>query len=661
MQRHSCYGRLIHVSGAETALIRTAVPAVKGSWSLWKRLYPSTDPPSLEAAAESLAAWVQKAEERGLEAHCASSGSTFAVKFTGVVRALPEDLIESGSASELSDYFESLGSKVPRLVILGEPGSGKTVAAKQLVLGLLENRRSKDDAVRRQHPVPVRVNATGWDGAIPFERWLSTRLSWDYPHLRPVLARQLVEQNHILPVIDGLDEMDTLENRGVFARQLLDQLNGTPWVQRSVVVVCRTSRFQELRRRGKDIGLHGAATSTLEPLSHEDVLKKLSDSVVATGSTRPGWSEVITHLAENKHGPLAAVLRSPLMLALAVNALHPPASTFRPSDEEIGEQLVGCASTGEVENIVFARLIPAAISTVGSPNYGSDEVRKWLRSLASHLERRRGTHKDSAAIRLDEIWELAGVTRCRAVHGLAACLVAFLAIGLTGVACFGLGVGLAVGIAAGLTVGLSSSRRTVSTRRIDVRRKHKEHRVSDGRSRWFRLRTEAVFTALAAGLAASGVVWWIGGATAGRSFVLIFLGLAVLPYGMAIALTVEGGHEAPVVLDEKRSIRDDFVSGLLLRGLLGLGAGIALGVVGGLLGGVVVGLTAVLASGYLGGSAAERYFIAALIFRFTKDFAPRPKILLDRARAKGLLRVNVTSYQFVHETYRHWLLSSPTK
>ncbi|MFF0530734.1 NACHT domain-containing protein [Nocardia amikacinitolerans] len=570
-------------------------------------------------------------------------------------------MIESGSVSELTAYFESLHPKVRRLTILGDPGSGKTVAAKQLVLGLLETRRGMVDAVRRQQPVPVRVNATGWDGAIPFTLWLSTRLIWDYPHLRPVVAKHLVEQNHILPVIDGLDEMDTLENRGEFARALLNQLNSTPWEQRSVVVVCRTSRFRELCRQGEDNGLHRSATATIRPLTHKVIRKKLNDSSAATGSTRLGWSAVNTHLVEHKYGPLATVLRSPLMLTLAVNAMHPPVPISRPSDKKIGEELVACTATSEVENVLFARLIPAAISTIDNPYYDSDEVRNWLRSLASHLERRRGTRQDGAAIRLDEIWEIAGVNRCRIVHGLAACLVTSVAIGLTGAAGFGPRVGLAAGLVAGLTAGLSSSRRVVSTRRINVRRKHREPRRSHGRSRWSRMLTEGVFTALAAGLAAGGAVWWTSGAAAGISFVLIFVGLVVLPSGLAIAVTVDRGHDTPVVLDEKRPIRDDLRAGLLLRGSMGLGAGVAVGVAGGLSGGVVVGLAIVLASSFLGGLAGERYFIATLIFRFTKDFAPRPMVLMDRAREKGLLRVNVTAYQFVHETYRNWLLNLPNQ
>jgi hypothetical protein len=62
-----------------------------------------------------------------------------------------------------------------------------------------------------------------------------------------------------------------------------------------------------------------------------------------------------------------------------------------------------------------------------------------------------------------------------------------------------------------------------------------------------------------------------------------------------------------------------------------------------------------LAAGLTVGLAAARFYLAILVFRFTKVMSSHPVIFLDWARRSGLLRVNGTAYQFRHETYQQWI------
>jgi uncharacterized protein (DUF58 family) len=75
------------------------------------------------------------------------------------------------------------------------------------------------------------------------------------------------------------------------------------------------------------------------------------------------------------------------------------------------------------------------------------------------------------------------------------------------------------------------------------------------------------------------------------------------------------------------------------------------GVVFGLTYGLVFGLMV----GLMTGVAAERFYLATIVFRFMKAMPHRPAAFLDWARQSGLLRVNGTAYQFRHETYRQWI------
>jgi predicted NACHT family NTPase len=96
-----------------------------------------------------------------------------------------------------------------RLVVLGEPGSGKTVLVLRLVLDLLERRRSGE-------PVPVLVSAASWDPAVSgLYGWLAGQLALSYPSLAGTAEpgsvsrrfRALIDSGLIVPVLDGLDEI----------------------------------------------------------------------------------------------------------------------------------------------------------------------------------------------------------------------------------------------------------------------------------------------------------------------------------------------------------------------------------------------------------------------------------------------------------------------
>ncbi len=83
-----------------------------------------------------------------------------------------------------------------RLVILGGPGSGKTILAVQLLLRLLEVRTAVE-------PVPVLLTANGWDTtAHPrLQDWLAFRLGQDYPALRAIdeaMPGELVDSGMVL-------------------------------------------------------------------------------------------------------------------------------------------------------------------------------------------------------------------------------------------------------------------------------------------------------------------------------------------------------------------------------------------------------------------------------------------------------------------------------
>ena len=62
------------------------------------------------------------------------------------------------------------------------------------------------------------------------------------------------DEDYILPVLDGLDEMDPLDAEPDRARVALDRLNEAPW-HNGPVVVCRADVYAPLRELRGDAGL----------------------------------------------------------------------------------------------------------------------------------------------------------------------------------------------------------------------------------------------------------------------------------------------------------------------------------------------------------------------------------------------------------------------
>ncbi|AGL17357.1 SARP family transcriptional regulator [Actinoplanes sp. N902-109] len=256
-----------------------------------------------------------------------------------------------------------------RLLVLGEPGAGKTVVAVLLTLGLLAGRRPGDR-------VPMLLSLSSWNPTeVTFKEWMTGSIAAaNYAGNRRV-ARRLLAADLILPILDGLDELPESTRRVA-----VDAVNAATGADRPVVVTCRVSEFMDVVSTGGP-ALRRAALVQVDRVAVADVSGYLGRGEDA-GPAR--WQPVIDAMRADPGGPLGTAFGSPLMVSVAKAA-------YRDGTRDPAE-LVAFASRHDVEN----HLVDCLLDVAYPPERGGARQQRWLTFLAVHLDRQRDRQREIA-------------------------------------------------------------------------------------------------------------------------------------------------------------------------------------------------------------------------------------------------------------------------
>ncbi|MER6159438.1 NACHT domain-containing protein [Streptomyces sp. NPDC001868] len=301
-------------------------------------------------------------------------------------RGGPEPTPQDGryTLSRVTRAFASVPSR--RLVVLGAPGSGKSVLATCFTLDLL-NEREPGTAV------PVVFPLTTWDPETSGLRaWLAGRLAAEYRPLAAAaeggtLAAALLDARLVLPVLDGFDELPPAV-RGNALRALNAELDD----DLPVLLTSRTSAWRDAVTT-HDV-LTGAEVVELLPLDLPEAAAYLERTArpvrLPDGTRGTVWTPVLSALRPQPRGlaahALCETLSSPLMVALARTVYGDGAP--RDPAELLDARRFG--TTDRIEAHLLDAFVPAAFGaggTVEGARRGAVAQRR-LAWLARELERR---------------------------------------------------------------------------------------------------------------------------------------------------------------------------------------------------------------------------------------------------------------------------------
>lgn len=328
------------------------------------------------------------------------------------------DTSDKSSLATYSSIIEAYDEASAALLILGAPGAGKSTLLRELASELVTRAQENPN-----QPIPVIVNLSSWaTKKLPLATWLLEQLQLVYAIPRQ-LSQALIGQNHLLLLLDGLDEV------AASARPTcIEYINAYRAAHFIPLVVCSRSH-QYLEQMQRLTLPYAVEIQALTPEQVDGYLKYVGKPLAA----------VRTALRSN--AVLRELVTTPLMLSIVM-------LTYR---GKTAKDLPQLGTAEEQQRQVFEHYVDRMLNQPARKwSYTSQQTRNCLIWLAQQMEHHQLT--DFYLERLQRDW--LPTERAKKLYPWLFRLILGLVFGLFGGLFTGLFVGLVFGLVGGLFVGL---------------------------------------------------------------------------------------------------------------------------------------------------------------------------------------------------------------
>ena len=255
------------------------------------------------------------------------------------------------AGTQASHVFEAMGEG-RSLLILGEPGAGKTTTLLSLARRLLD---------RPGDRLPVVFNLSSWCNE-PIEQWLVKELNSKYQVPRKI-GHRWVDEQQLLLLLDGLDEV-AQERRAA----CISALNQFYQDYGPEIVVC--SRIRDYEQLPQKLQLQAALY--LRPLSDHQILAYLNQPDRGLTGLKSLLEKDAT--VQDANMSLIELARSPLILNIMV-------LTYQGA---MPEQILPQGRANYQQHL-FDAYIQRMLEHRPDSVYSASQIKRWLKSLAQRL------------------------------------------------------------------------------------------------------------------------------------------------------------------------------------------------------------------------------------------------------------------------------------
>ncbi|NEO39693.1 MAG: signal peptidase I [Moorea sp. SIOASIH] len=527
-----------------------------------------------------------------------------------------------------------------RLLILGEPGSGKTTTLLRLAEELV-NQAEQNHAA----PVPIIFELSAWkNDQQPLDKWLVAQLKDNYS-IDEKISQQWLENHQLLPLLDGLDELGIPRQRLCVTK--INQFFKQD-IQRRGVVCCRLEEYQHGRVKLRK--LNGAyCLQSPNDVQIQDYLQRLGK--------REFW-QVLSSDAQMRE-----LADKPLFLNVMVTAYQGQPIT---NEAQLWSVYVEERLKLPLDEQNYPKGVP----------YGDEDTRHWLTYLARQLVADSTT--EFLIEHMQPYWLTKGGER------IAFRLIVGLVLGLINGLIYGLMIGLSLGLNFGLINCLSLG--LFFGLFFGLFEKFEYHEI---KAEYFAITWPRLIGGLIGGLVSGLIFVLIGGLVFGLSFGVIGglsfgvigrlsfgvigglrFGLNLgLIYGLNIGMTggLIGGLKTEIKAKEipnqsiKASFKQTFIillfafpAGALFFTLISIVTGANVDLTSSLRMGLVVGLLSALA----GGQDWIRHLALRLILWQRGAIPWNYARFLRYAAEKRLIQQVGGRYRFIHDSLRRYFVGN---